>query len=159
MSIFGAWRCLILCYVPASVGAVDAALAAQNAVIAAESLGLGTVYIGGIRSNIEAVSELLKLPDYVIPVVGLVVGYREQDSSIKPRLPLENIYHLDAYEQNKEIINTQLHNYNEVISAYYSKRTNGVRKDRWTEQMTNILASEKRITLKSFLAQKGYLLK
>jgi FMN reductase (NADPH) len=141
------------------VGAVDAALAAQNAVIAAESLGLGTVYIGGIRSNIEAVSELLKLPDYVIPVVGLVVGYREQDSSIKPRLPLENIYHLDEYEQNKEIINTQLHNYNEVISAYYSKRTNGVRKDRWTEQMTNILASEKRITLKSFLAQKGFLLK
>lgn len=141
------------------VGAVDATLAAQNAVIAAESMGLGTVYIGGIRSNIEKVSTLLKLPEHVIPIVGLAVGYPDQQSSIKPRLPMENVYHVDEYEQNKGIIKDQLHNYNEIISAYYSERTNGVRADRWTEQMTNMLAAEKRVTLKSFLATKGFLLK
>lgn len=141
------------------VGSIDASLAAQNAVIAAESMGLGTVYIGGIRSNIEKVSKLLKLPDHVIPIVGLAVGYSDQESSIKPRLPLENVYHVDQYEQNVELTKKQLQNYNQVISAYYSQRTNGIRNERWTEQMTKMLASEKRLTLKSFLIQKQFLLK
>lgn len=141
------------------VGTVDATLAAQNAVIASESMGLGTVYIGGIRSNIEEVSQLLKLPDHVVPIFGLAVGYPEKPSSIKPRLPLESIYHLNEYQPNNEITKKQLHNYNEIISAYYSERTQGARTDRWTKQMTTMLVSEKRLALKSFLEKKGYLLK
>ncbi|RXI98191.1 oxygen-insensitive NADPH nitroreductase [Anaerobacillus alkaliphilus] len=141
------------------IGAVDATLAAQNAVIAAESLGLGTVYIGGIRSNIEEVSELLELPKHVIPIVGVAVGFPDQDPGTKPRLPMENVYHQDQYQQNNEILKIQLTSYNEIISEYYNDRTNGVRKDRWTEQTTRMLTSEKRVTLKNFLAQKGYLLK
>lgn len=141
------------------VGAVDATLAAQNAVIAAESLGLGTVYIGGIRSNIEEVSELLQLPEFVVPVVGLAVGYIEETSSLKPRLPFENVYHENKYEQNKDRRKEQLQAYNDVISAYYADRTKGKRNDRWTEQTTRTLAIEKRFTLKSFLEKKGFTLK
>lgn len=141
------------------VAAVDTALAAQNGVIAAESMGLGTVYIGGIRSNIEEVSRLLKLPKHVIPIVGLAVGYPEQNVDPKPRLPLENIYHREEYEQNENLLKDQLVNYNQIISAYYAKRTGGERKDRWTEQMTKMLTVEKRLTLNSFLKQKGFLLK
>ncbi len=140
------------------IATIDAALAAQNAVIAAESLGLGTVYIGGIRNNIEEVSKLLKLPNYVVPLVGLVVGFPEKKSSQKPRLPLKNIYHEEIYEQNNATLKTQLHDYNKIVSNYYSERTKGKRNDRWTEQMTNLLAIEKRKHLKKFLNQKGYLL-
>ena len=56
------------------LGTIDAALAAQNAVVAMESLGLGSVYIGGIRNDIEGVAKELGLPPQVYPVFGLCVG-------------------------------------------------------------------------------------
>lgn len=57
------------------LGVVDTAMMAQNALIAAESLGLGGVYIGGLRNNIEAVTKLLKLPQHVLPLFGLCLGW------------------------------------------------------------------------------------
>jgi nitroreductase len=57
------------------LGCVDTAILAQNALVAAESLGLGGVYIGGLRNNIEAVTELLKLPQHVLPLFGLCLGW------------------------------------------------------------------------------------
>ncbi len=57
------------------LGTLDAALAAQNAVVALESLGLGSVYIGAIRNDIEGVAKELGLPPQVYPVFGLCVGY------------------------------------------------------------------------------------
>lgn len=57
------------------LGTIDAALAAQNAVVALESLGLGSVYIGAIRNDIEGVAKELGLPPQVYPVFGLCVGY------------------------------------------------------------------------------------
>ena len=57
------------------LGVVDTALMAQNAFTAAESLGLGGVYIGGLRNNIESVTELLKLPKHVLPLFGLCLGW------------------------------------------------------------------------------------
>jgi len=65
---------------------VDCALFSQNVMIAAESLGLGGVYIGGIRNRIAEVAALLELPDLVYPVFGLSLGYPDQDPEIKPRL-------------------------------------------------------------------------
>lgn len=56
------------------LGVVDTAMMAQNALTAAESLGLGGVYIGGLRNNIEAVTKLLKLPQHVLPLFGLCLG-------------------------------------------------------------------------------------
>ncbi len=56
------------------VATVDVALAAQNAMIAAESLGLGGVFIGGIRNNPEKVCQLLKIPNHVYPVFGMCLG-------------------------------------------------------------------------------------
>ncbi len=56
------------------LGVVDTALMAQNAFTAAESLGLGGVYIGGIRNSIEAVGELLQVPKHVLPLFGLCTG-------------------------------------------------------------------------------------
>lgn len=53
------------------VATVDTALMAQNVAVAAESEGLGICYIGGIRNNPEAVSELLRLPAHVYPVFGM----------------------------------------------------------------------------------------
>jgi nitroreductase len=53
----------------------------------AESLGLGGVYIGGLRNSIEAVTELLKLPQHVLPLFGLCLGWPADNPEVKPRMP------------------------------------------------------------------------
>lgn len=82
------------------VAAIDAALAAQNAVIAAESLGLSTVYIGALRNNPDIVAKTLDLPPGAMGVFGLCVGYAlpEAVSAVKPRLPQAAILHRERYQ-------------------------------------------------------------
>jgi len=78
----------------------DAAIAAQNAVVAAESLGIGSCYIGDVMENCERQRELLHLPDYVFPAAMLVFGWptRQQQERPKPaRCPMEQIVHANAY--------------------------------------------------------------
>lgn len=133
------------------VALIDTALAAQNAAIAAESLGLGICYIGGIRNNLEDVKKVLHIPDRVIPLFGLAVGYPAKVTGQKPRLPFEHVYHEDGYEQNKEVNLHQLDDYNEIIANYYQQRTNGVRKDCWTEQMAAMLEKQTRMYMKEFI--------
>lgn len=82
------------------VGAVDAALAAQNAAVALESLGLGIVYIGGLRNNPEKVAELLGLPPRVVAVFGMCVGHPDptRPAKVKPRLSQALVLHHDRYD-------------------------------------------------------------
>ncbi len=133
------------------VALIDASLAAQNAAIAAESLGLGICYIGGIRNNLEEVKKLLKTPERVIPLFGLAVGVPTKMTDKKPRLPFEHVYHEDEYEQNTEVYVSQLQKYDDLISCYYEERTDGKRKDRWTEQIANMLDRKSRMYMKEFV--------
>lgn len=135
------------------VGLIDASLAAQNAAIAAESLGLGICYIGGIRNKLEEVKKLLKTPERVIPLFGLAVGYPAKMTDQKPRLPFEHVYHEDEYEQDMGVYLEQLQEYDQLISTYYEQRTGGKRKDRWTEQMANMLEKHNRMYMKEFIQQ------
>jgi hypothetical protein len=66
---------------------IDTALASQNAALAAESLGLGVVYIGGMRNKSQEVSDLLRLPDYSYVTFGMVVAYPapEAQDRLRPR--------------------------------------------------------------------------
>jgi FMN reductase [NAD(P)H] len=77
---------------------VDAALALQSATLAAETLGLGTCPISVLRNHIEAVGEILALPDKVFPVAGLCLGYPAQQGFISMRLPPEATVHRDRYD-------------------------------------------------------------
>jgi FMN reductase (NADPH) len=138
------------------VGLIDATLAAQNAVLAAESMGLGACYIGGIRNDLEAVCDLLHTPRRVIPLFGVVVGYPQQQVDKKPRLPLHHVYHEETYQQNSETYQSQIKAYDQTISAYYDERTNGIRKDTWSAQMANMLKSPKRMYMKKFVEKKGF---
>jgi nitroreductase len=90
------------------VAVIDAALAAQNAVVAAESLGLGTVYIGAIRNRLQQVATELHLPRHSVPVFGLCLGYADPatPAEIKPRLGQAAVLHHEHYslEAQKEAI-------------------------------------------------------
>lgn len=81
------------------LAALDAALAAQNAVVAADSLGLGSCYIGAIRNHPEAVAAELGLPPETVAVFGLTVGYPDpaRASDVKPRLPQATVLHRERY--------------------------------------------------------------
>ena len=93
--------------------AVDAALALQTFILAAETAGLGCCSISAIRNYPDAVVETLGLPDKVFPVAGLCVGYPAAEGHISMRLPLEVTLHTDRYDD------TPL---GEAVAAYDRRR-------------------------------------
>jgi len=86
------------------VACIDAALAAQNAVVAAQSLGLRTVYIGAMRNDPVRVARLLGLPPRAFVVFGLCVGTADPTAKneVKPRLPQSIVLHRDCYDAAPE---------------------------------------------------------
>ena len=115
------------------VSAIDAALAAQNAVIAAESLGLSTVYIGAMRNDPKRVGELLNLPPMVFPVFGLCVGYatEEGQGEIKPRLPQPVVLFEEIYGAERE--HELRAKYDEEISKFSARHE--IAADTWTKKV------------------------
>ena len=82
----------------------DAIIAAQNAVVAAESLGIGSCYIGDITENFEYHQKLLNLPKYVVPAAMLCFGYptEQQANREKPaRFAVEDMVHENGYSMEK----------------------------------------------------------
>jgi len=80
-------------------GIQDAALMAENMVIAAESLGLGSCFLGGVPYQAEAIITKRKLPPRVFPLVGLVMGYPAENPPPRPRYPLEFALFEDEYPE------------------------------------------------------------
>ncbi|MET3727291.1 FMN reductase (NADPH) [Fictibacillus halophilus] len=136
------------------VGTVDAALAAQNLSVAAESLGLGIVYIGGIRNRLQEVSELLGCPDHVLPLFGVAVGYPDAEPGKKPRLPIQAVFHKNQYQSSKET-EALLDQYEKETAEYYTERTGGKRTEGWVTQITSSMATPKRTYMKDFVQSKG----
>jgi len=81
------------------VATVDAAIAAQNAIVAAEALGLGAVFVGAVRNHPAELADLLGLPAAAFPVVGVAIGEPSADdrSEVKPRLPQSVVRHDERY--------------------------------------------------------------
>lgn len=78
--------------------AIDALLASQNVVIAAEFHKLGVCYLGTATYNADKIIEILNLPESVVPVAALVLGYPDGDPGITDRLPLEGVVHQEKYK-------------------------------------------------------------
>jgi nitroreductase len=114
------------------LGIVDATLAAQSALIAAESLGLGTVYIGAMRNHPEKVAEALGLPPSVFAVFGMSIGWPDpaKATGIKPRLPQSVVLHREVYDAapRREVIDR----YNGIARDYM--REQGMKEQDWTAQ-------------------------
>ena len=82
----------------------DTLIAAQNAVVAAHSLGLGSCYIGDITENFEYHKELLNLPQYVVPAAMLCIGYPTQQQMQRPKPPrhaVSAMVHENGYDLEK----------------------------------------------------------
>jgi nitroreductase len=152
------------------VAVVDAALLAENILVAAEGSGLGVCMIGGIRNNPDDVCSLLKLPQKVFPLMGICLGYPDQDAMIKPRFMPEMVIHHDEYsEANFEKLTKE---YDQIILA--SGLYDGLRRKvpspdgrsvsdeeySWSEHTARRIAATDPKTLrahmKSFLLSRGF---
>ncbi len=94
--------------------AVDAGIVLQGFINAAESLGLGCCPISLIRNHVEALSELLALPEGVFPVAGLCVGYPAGEGRLSMRLPPSITVHTDRYDSTT---------FDAELAAYDARRT------------------------------------
>lgn len=137
------------------VGTVDAALAAQNLAVAAESMGLGICYIGSLRNDMQQVIDILNLPEHVFPLFGMVVGHPSDSGSQKERLPFEHIYHENGYDSSSYA--EEIRAYDEDIAAYYRARTNGKRADKWSEQVVGMLSEKTRLDVDDVVKKQGFL--
>ncbi len=97
---------------------LDATLAAQNAIVAAESFGLGTVCVGAMRNHPEEVARELGLPPHVFAVFGLAVGWPDptERAGVKPRLPQSAVLHRERYDA--PLADAGIEGYDERLRAY-----------------------------------------
>ena len=137
-----------------TVAVIDTALVLQKALIAAQSLGLGGVVVGGIRNDVETVSRIFKLPDMVAPICLLCLGYPDENPGLKPRLPQEEIHKIDYYDDSKQ--DAYINEYNDIIKNYYIRRTNGKEQDTWTLRCGKALMKKTRDDVGYFFRKIGF---
>ena len=112
----------------------DTNIAAQNAVVAAQSLGIGSCYIGDIMENAELQRQILSLPPYVFPAAMLVFGYptiQQMNRSKPPRSDMQHIVHENGYrdmdkEELKQMLSVKTgeRSFEEWIQAFCNRKYN-----------------------------------
>ncbi|MCB0825209.1 MAG: nitroreductase family protein [Armatimonadetes bacterium] len=102
-----------------TMAAIDAALAAERMVCAAESLGIASCYIGALRNDPVGVRDLLGLPSQTYGLFGLCLGYPAEDAKaeIKPRLKQPAIWFREKYDENPDIAE-----YNARMKEFYESQ-------------------------------------
>lgn len=135
------------------LGVVDTAMMGQNAMAAAESLGMGGVYIGGIRNSISAVTALLELPQHVLPLFGLCLGWPADNPDVKPRLPAALVVHENHY---RPLDRSLLESYDDELAHYYMTRDSNNRHDTWSDFIRRTLVKESRPFILDYLHQQGW---
>ncbi len=133
----------------------DAIIAAQNTVVAAESFGIGSCYIGDITENFEIHREILNLPDYVVPACMLCFGYPDE-SQIKRQKPKrfssadivhENAYNIEkADSMNRMLMEKQGYEDKEAYLHWISNFCNR----KWNSEFSKEMSRSVRETIKYF---------
>lgn len=134
------------------VGAADAGIMAQNCLLAAESLGLGGVYIGGLRNNPDKVDQLLELPPHTAVMFGMCLGYPDQDPESKPRLPRSVVVHENTYHP---LDKQDIAEYDKAMQEYYQSRSSNTKNAGWSKEITAYLSKPSRPFILGYLQSKG----
>ena len=134
------------------IGAVDVGIFAQNVLLAAESMGLGGVFIGSIRNDLARVGEMLGCPQGVVPIVGMCLGHPDQEPMRRERLPLDAILSENRFQAAPA---DALQAYNDNVQAYYRTR-DGVAQMDWAQQIRNQFCHEVRPDLLRYLQAQGF---
>jgi FMN reductase (NADPH) len=145
------------------VAAVDAAIAMQNAALAAESLGLGICYIGALRNDPRTVRKIFQLPELVFPVAGMTLGWPEHPPRVRPRLPLAAVLHWESYQEedqellaayDQEMIKTGIYSGRQVDKQDQDPSLYG-----WREHSARRVSKPSRPHLRATITEAGFLLR
>jgi nitroreductase len=134
------------------VAVIDAALFAQNLVVALEARGLGTCYIGGLRNDLDRVREVLEVPLGVLPLFGLCAGTPASRPAPKPRLAPEAVLAVDRYPDDDEV-RRQIAEHDARMAEYYAGR--GLPGRNWSGGVHRKFVAPARTRLASFYAEQG----
>ncbi len=139
-----------------TMAVIDAALAAERMVCAAEALGMGICYIGGLRNDPEGIKNLLHLPEGTFGVFGLCIGWPSEPmtAEIKPRLAQESVWFREQYEESPSVAE-----YDERMRGFYeSQKMKG--DVTWSQRSGRRVGSgylTGREVLKEWLHKQGFL--
>lgn len=143
-------------------GAVDAALAMQSMITAAESMGIGTCPISYVRNRINDLATLLSLPDGVFPICGLTLGYPADEGHTSMRLPPNIVVHEDRYDDSD--LTDAITDYDERGHARYpippekqrhTDKYGALEKCTWSENVSRQLSLPERAGFAAYLKRKG----
>lgn len=144
----------------------DASLVLQNAIVAAESMGLGCCPISVVRNHMQAIADLLELPTRVVPVAGLCLGYPEREGFVSMRLPPRVTVHTDRYDATD--LDADVDAYDRERDARFS-----IAVDRqkyveefgtsdfygWSEDKVRQMAREERANVGEYVRSNGFTLR
>jgi len=144
-------------------GVVDAALAMQSFIAAAEAVGLGICPISQIRNKIDRACEILGLPDGVFPIAGLAVGWPKYEKPlISMRLPPSVVVHIDRYddsnlEREVEAYDRRRHAHRPIVKEKqrHTTKYGAVDYCPWSEQVTRQLSLPERAGFRPYLKTHG----
>ena len=120
---------------------IDATLFAQNLVLAFESMGYGICYIGGLRSNLPRIDQLLEIPEGVYPLYGLCVGVPRERPDARPRLDTECVLFEDRYPGDEHIL--------QLVDEYDARAPD------WAARMTRKFTKPRRTDVGAYYRAKG----
>jgi len=136
------------------VASLDATLVGMTMSMVADSMGLGSVMIGGMRTKPLEVAKTLNLPPRVYVVFGLCVGWPKAPPLPKPRQPMSAVVHYDTYDNTK--LGTGIAEYDQDLAAYYRKRGMKTPDHAWTLPLSEKFSTDKRKRLKLELNEMGF---
>lgn len=137
------------------VGIVDAALAMQNAVVAAQSMELGSCCVGYLRTaDPAAISQILKLPEGVFAVCGLTLGVPREQPDLKPKQNRSLVIHKNHYRTDD--MTPELFDYDETISLYNRHRNGSTSENDWCGHILDYYRIAMNYDMEGALKKQGF---
>jgi nitroreductase len=135
-------------------GAIDAALVGMAMMLAAESLGLGCVMIGGLRNKPLEVADCLRLPPRAAALFGMCLGWPEGRPPQKPRFPLEGVVHFEEY--NSDSRDRVLLHYDGLLADHYDAQNRPTDRASWTKRIAEDFSAPRRTHMRESLRILGF---
>lgn len=140
-----------------TIGIVDASLAMMSAVVAAQACGLGTNCIGYLRTVDPAkVAEMLKLPRGVFVVCGLAIGVPREQPDLKPKQPVETVFHSNHYRTDDRELTNELAAYDTEVQQYNLTRAGGTSTNDWCAHVIDYYRHAMDYRILDYLKAQGY---
>jgi len=140
------------------VSSIDASLVGMSAYLSAESLGMSGVMIGAVRNDPNEIARILKLPNKVYVVFGMVLGWPAEAPKQKPRMDPGTTMHYEVYgnQIDERSLVEKLESYDAELANHYTSIQKVTTPDSWTNDINKKFADPSRKDLRAQLKMRGF---